>query len=59
MRLFDRSSAEFAVALLTEAGFTPEGVVGVLVGLPGGKARERGERYASATVRRAFAMRGS
>ena len=56
---FDRSSAEFAVALfLAEAGFEPEEAVSVLLTLPGGKARERGVRYASATVRRAFALRG-
>lgn len=56
---FDRSSAEFAVALsLAEAGFEPEQAVGILLGLRSGKARERGEQYASETVRRAFAMRG-
>lgn len=57
---FDRSSAEFAAALsLAEAGFDREQAAGILLGLRGGKARERGEQYASETVRRAFAMRGS
>lgn len=57
---FDRSRAEFAIALsLAEGGFSQEEAVAVLLALDGGKARERGEDYTLATVRRAFALRGA
>ena len=51
---FDRSRADFAIArCLWEGGYSVDEVVVVLQGLPGSKARERGEVYARRTALRA------
>lgn len=51
---FDRSRADFAVArCLWEAGYSAEEVAAVLLALPGSKARERGEAYATRTALKA------
>lgn len=55
---FDRSRADFAIArCLWEAGYSVDEVAAVLQGLPGSKARERGEAYARRTASRAAGER--
>lgn len=57
---FDASRADFAVArCLWEGGWSEAEAVAVLLALPGSRARERGEGYATLTVARAFAAHGS
>lgn len=56
---FDASRADFAVARsLWEAGWRAEDVARLLLRLPGSRARERGEAYATLTAQRAFNARG-
>jgi hypothetical protein len=51
----DRSVADYALCVcLSEADFTPEDALELLLWLPGSKAAERGVRYARRTVERGF-----